>query len=93
MEDNRPAMRKFTLSKDSFERLVLTDALGRRSEGVEVVRAFPLSDPSRAISIIDAEGRELVYLNSLDDVEPGLRAQLGEELGQREFMPVIDQHG
>ena len=89
MEDNRPPIRKFTLEIDAFERLVLIDALGRRYEGVEVVRSFPLTDPARAISIIDAGGKEIVYLNTLDDVEAGLRAQLRTKLEEREFMPLV----
>ena len=84
-----PAGRPFGLSHDEFGRLVLIDADGRRHVGVEPVRAFPLSDPGRWISLCDAHGRELVCVEALDELHPNVRQVLEEELALHEFVPVI----
>jgi len=66
MEDHKPAVGSFSLERDGWDRLVLTDETGNRYVGVEAVRAFPVSDPQHAISICDSRGREIVYLPALD---------------------------
>jgi hypothetical protein len=81
--------RPFGLHRDAWGRLVLIDAYGRQHTGVDVVRAFPLSDPRRGIAICDAEGRELVWLADLDALPPPLAQQIEEELAKREFVPII----
>lgn len=88
-EDNRPVLRDFTLRRDEFARLILTAREGTEYCGVEPVRAFPLSDPGHAISIVDADGREIVYLESLDELPEGTRPLVEEELALREFVPRI----
>jgi hypothetical protein len=82
-------MAAFTLERDSRGHLVLIDAQGERYSDAAPVRAFPLSDPLHAISICDKDGREIVYIDSLNDLEPATRAIVEEALGQREFVPVI----
>ena len=82
-------MVEFTFERDAWQRLVLAMKSGERYVGAEPVRAFPLSDPSRAISICDSEGREIVYLDSLDDVPAEIREVIEKELSQREFVPRI----
>ena len=79
----------FTFERDAWQRLILVMPSGERYAGVEAVRAFPLSDPLRSISICDSEGREIVYLESLDAVSPENRAIIEVELAQREFVPRI----
>jgi hypothetical protein len=79
----------FTLELDSRGHLVLIDAEGARYTDAAPVRAFPLSDPLHAISICDQNGREIVYIDSLDDLEPATRAIVEGALAQREFVPVI----
>jgi hypothetical protein len=81
--------RPFGLHHDAWGRLVLTDAEGRQHAGVELVRAFPLSDPRHAIAICDAQGRELVWLADLDALPSPLARQIEEELAKREFVPLI----
>jgi Domain of unknown function (DUF1854) len=81
--------RPFGLHPDAWGRLVLTDADGRQYAGVEIVRAFPLSDPRRGISICDAKGRELMWLADLDALPPPLARQIEDELAKREFVPII----
>ena len=79
----------FALHHDAWGRLVLTDAAGREHVGAEPVRAFPISAPNEGMAICDAEGRELVWVERLDDLPPPLRRQLEEELARREFVPVL----
>jgi Domain of unknown function (DUF1854) len=89
MEDHKPVVGNFSLERDGWDRLVLTDETGDRYVGVEAVRAFPISDPQHAISICDSRGREIVYLPALDVLPPGIRETLEIELSQREFVPLI----
>ena len=77
------------LAVDEFGRIVLTTPDGARTVGVEPVRAFPITDPGGIVSFCDAEGREVVSLRSLEDLNPSARAVLDEELRRREFLPMI----
>jgi hypothetical protein len=79
----------FTLERDPWGRLVLTDAEGRRHEGVVPARAFPVSDPEHWVSICDARGREVLFIERLTDVPPAVRQVLEHELTRREFVPKI----
>jgi hypothetical protein len=81
----------FGLSLDAWGRLVLIDAEGLRTVGVEPVRAFPVSDPTRGVSLCNPEGRELVWIEDLADLPAATRAVLEEELARREFSPVIQR--
>jgi hypothetical protein len=83
--------RNVELSLDEQGRLVLATPDGSRHVGVEPVRAFPLSEPGRWVSICDPEGRELLCLESLDALPEGSRKLLEEELSLREFVPVIQR--
>lgn len=80
---------RFKLRQDWRQRLVLIDADGELYEDVEPVRAFPLSDPGHSVSICNRDGREIVFIDSLDDLDPETREILEKELGRREFVPVI----
>jgi hypothetical protein len=86
----KPA-RGFGLTHDPWGRLVLIDSEGRRFVGVDPVRAFPITHPTRWISICDAEGREVLTIESLDDLAPALRQTLESELALREFIPIIER--
>jgi hypothetical protein len=68
---------------------MLTDADGRQHIGVEIVRAFPLSDPRRGISICDVKGKEVIWIGDLDALPVALARQIEEELAKREFVPII----
>jgi hypothetical protein len=81
----------FGLSLDAWGRLVLIDSEGRRFVGVEPVRAFPISHPDRWISICDAEGREVLAIESLGALAPATRQVLEAELALREFIPVLQR--
>jgi hypothetical protein len=86
-----PTSHRFTLSRDEYGRLVLTDAAGVRHVGVEPVRAFPLSDPDRWIALVDAQGHELATIASPTELSDELRRSLEDELARREFLPVIQR--
>jgi len=79
----------FRLEREGRRRLVLVDEMGRRYEDVEPVRAFPLSAPDQLISICDSNGREILHIESLEEVEERDRRILEAELAEREFAPVI----
>lgn len=81
----------FHLERDCFGQLVLTDESGARHTGVEVVRSFPLTAPQKAISIVDSEGKEALFLATLDDAPAAERKILEDELAHREFFPVISR--
>ena len=79
----------FTLSRNSFGYLCLQDQAGVTHEQVVPVRAFPISHPNESIAIVDRDGRELVWLDSLDQATPSNQQLINEELASREFMPVL----
>ena len=82
---------QFSLQRDAAERLVLVDATGKHHVGVEVVRAFPLSEPTAWISLCDGEGREIVIIESLNDLDAETRKTLTAEMARREFLPIIQR--
>ena len=81
--------RGLNLRLDERGRLVLETPDGRRFVGVEPVRAFPITDPGRWVSFCDADGREVLCLESLEGLSPESRRVVEEELALREFVPVI----
>ena len=80
---------ELTFHRNAWGQLVLSLPDGTRHSGVEPVRCFPLSDPTHAIALLDAEGREILNLTSLDVLSPAARDILQRELAEREFVPVI----
>ncbi|NEX59682.1 cyanophycin metabolism-associated DUF1854 family protein [Noviherbaspirillum galbum] len=84
-------MSAFTLYRNSFGRLVLETPDGERHEGVVPVRAFPIAAPHEGLSLVNADGSELAWLNSLQDLGPEARALVEEELASREFLPQISR--
>jgi len=79
----------FALSRDRFGRLVLVGADGVRHQGVVAVRAFPLSAPDRGVSLCDAEGREVLWIDDLAELPPSTRKQVEAELASAQFLPTI----
>jgi hypothetical protein len=79
----------FALEYDAWGQLVLTCSDGRRFVGIEPVRAFPISHPQGMLSICDAEGHELICVEEPSVLRPEVRRMLEEELGRREFVPVV----
>ncbi len=79
----------FTLALDAFGKLVLTLADGTQHVGAVAVRAFPIAAPQQSISILSAEGKELVWIESLDALPDNERQHVLQALQGREFMPEI----
>lgn len=78
------------LARDAHGRLVLTLPDGVQHVGVVPVRAFPLSDPDGALSLVGTDGRECAWIARLADLPAEPRTLLADELARREFAPVIE---
>jgi len=83
-------MPDFSLTRNAFGRLVLTDADGAVHTDVVPIRAFPIHAPDQGVAILTQEGTELAWLDSLEQLAPDQRALVAEELASREFMPEIE---
>jgi hypothetical protein len=81
----------FQLERDAHGRLVMIAADGVRHEGVVPVRAFPIAAAQEGLSIVDGDGREIVWVPMLGNLPADLRGVIEEELASREFTPVIDR--
>lgn len=87
----KPTSTPFTLTRNAFGKLIYLDADGTPHEGVTPVRAFALSAPDQGLSLISAEGKELQWIDQLDDLPEAASKLIADELAQREFMPVIQR--
>lgn len=81
-------MSGYTLSRNTYGKLVLSDADGVH-EGVVPVRAFPIAAPENGIALVDADGHELAWIEHLSELAPETRRLIEEELKNREFLPEI----
>ena len=79
----------FNLRRDSFGKLVLTNAEGEEFTGVIPVRSFPVQAPTRGISLVRDGGKEVGWIEDLADLPADVAALVTEELEGREFMPEI----
>jgi hypothetical protein len=79
----------FTLAFDPFGKLVVTLADGTQHVGAVVARAFPIATPDQCISILSAEGKELAWVENLNDLPVNERDIVAQALQGREFMPEI----
>lgn len=86
-----PASLPFSLEHDAHGKLVLRRADGTVRTGVHPVRAFPLSDPDGALSIVGTDGRELAWIERRDALDAATLALVDAELARREFTPVIER--
>jgi hypothetical protein len=80
---------RFELERDGFGRLVLIDAEGMRHVGAVPVRAFPLTAPDDGISLVGIDGRELVWIDHIDDLAAPVRRLLDEDMHARDFAPTL----
>ena len=79
----------WSLQRDTFGKLVLTTAQNERFQGVVPVRAFPIQSPEVGISLVNTDGKEVAWIEQLDDVDEPAQGLFRHELATREFMPVI----
>lgn len=89
MSDGHEELERVAFSYDSLGRLIFRDGAGRDHVDVTAVRGFPISDPQYGVSICDAEGHELLWIDRLADLPPAARETLTADLAQREFLPVL----
>ena len=82
-------MTDFKLRRNSFGRLVFTDALENIHEGIVPVHAFPISAPDQGVALVDTEGHELLWIDRMSDLPDDVYKLLQEELASREFIPEI----
>lgn len=87
--DNADLQEGFSLFRDSLGRLVLCDQEGREHSDVKPIRIFPISDPEHWVSLCDADRNELICIEDLNHLPGRIRQILLEELGIREFLPII----
>lgn len=80
---------EFELVRNPFGKLVVTTPEGVVHEGVEAVRAFPVQAPEDGIALVNHDGKEVAWIDRLEDLPPAMAALVREELGGREFMPEI----
>jgi len=81
----------FTLSRDAYGQLVLTAKNGDRHAGIVPVRAFPIAAPAEGIALVNTEGHEVGWVDSIADLPPAIGQLVEEELASREFVPEIRQ--
>jgi hypothetical protein len=82
---------EWRLERRPHGRLDFIDAQGRVHADVDVLRAFPISDPRGPVAIVGENDVELAWIDSLAAVEPALRAALEAELSRREFLPLVER--
>lgn len=67
------------------------DGAGRVFSDVDVLRAFPVTAPQGPVAIVSADGDELAWIDSLDNLSEALQSSLVAELATREFLPLIER--
>lgn len=80
----------FTLQRDAHGRWTCHIG-GESHQGVQLVRAFPLSAPEEDIAIVGSDGHELAFAARLDALDPANQQAVREALAEREFVPVIER--
>ncbi|RFP09054.1 DUF1854 domain-containing protein [Duganella sp. BJB488] len=79
----------FNLTRNPFGRLVLTTAEGEVHESVAPVRAFPVQAPDDGIALVSTDGKEVGWIDRIEDLPAAVEQLVREELTGREFMPEI----
>jgi hypothetical protein len=59
--------------------------------GVVPVRAFPISAAEEGLSLVDADGHELAWIERLDAIPEPMQQMIQQALQEREFMPEIQR--
>jgi len=77
------------LQRNAWGRLVLALPNGSACEGVTPVRAFPIQAPDRYISLVDATGHEVAWVDDLARLGEPQQSLIRAALAEREFMPEI----
>jgi hypothetical protein len=81
----------FKLARNAVGQLQFTNSDGTVFDGINLVRAFPISAPDEGLSIISNDGHELAWIPSLVEIPAQIKELIEAELMQREFMPAIQR--
>ncbi|WP_284337912.1 DUF1854 domain-containing protein [Comamonas sp. NoAH] len=79
------------LHRNAHGRLCLTLPDGTVHEAVTPVRAFPIAAPQEAISLVGGDGKEVYWIDKLQEVPAPMRELLAEEFAVREFVPEVQR--
>lgn len=79
----------FDLTTDEQGRLTLKRPDQEDVVDVRIRRAFPWSDPAHYVSIRSSEGKELLLIENLADVDDRLRKIIEQWLSATSFIPKI----
>ena len=82
-------MRQFDLSADDRGKLTLRRLGEDDVADVRLRRAFPWSEPERFVSIRSSEGKELLLVEDLAQLDAPLRQIISERLSQTILIPRI----
>ena len=84
-------MNAFDLQRDAFGLWALVLSDGTRHSPVTAIRAYPITDPDGGVSLLDAQGHELLWIDQLAHLTSTARSQVMQALTEREFLPVIEK--
>ena len=82
---------RFNLEKDVFGNIRLILDGGQSYNQVRIIRAFPISDPENGFSIVNQDGHELVWFESINQLSEDNQRIAHASLEQIEFIPVISK--
>lgn len=77
------------MARNTHGRLVLTLGNGQSYEAVVPVRAFPIAAPDDGLSLVAADGKEVLWVDHMADLPAEARTLIEEDLAVREFVPTI----
>lgn len=77
------------LHRNAHGHLCLALADGSLHEGLTPVRAFPITAPEEAISLVGRDGKEVFWIALLSQVPEAARQLLAEDFAVREFVPEV----
>ena len=77
------------LTRNDLGQLVLTLDDSSTHTGIVPVRAYPLSAPDEGLSLMSADGREVLWIDRVSALPEKVRSLLEAELAVREFTPQI----
>ena len=79
----------FEIVRDERGRFVLRRPGQEDAVGVRVRRAFLWSNPGRFVSVRSSDGQELLLLDDLAALDPGVRQGVEQALAETSFIPRI----
>lgn len=82
---------KIELARNRWGRLVMTDESGTHHDDVSVIPLFPISEPNKWISIVTADGKEILSIENPEEYSSEVQEQLRNELTYRDFVPRISK--